>query len=290
MPRALPWLLSVVFAAAVPFVQREVDARLGTFRAQEEALYLWSGEKIKMLVPGLEDLMADVYWLRVVQYFGGQRAFAKDKRFDLLYPLVDITTTLDPRLMVAYRYGAIFLAEPRPIGAGQPEQAIALLDRGARATGAWELRKEQAYFTFFFLKDAERASALLMETSKMPGSPYWLTNMAADMLVRGGQRRVGRRIWQDLYEAHGPRTSPGEVALRNLQYLDALDAIDVLDAAVQRFAAARGRRPSTLEELQAAAGRSLPLVDPSGVPFAYDASSGRISIDKEKSVLWRPQG
>jgi len=35
-----------------------------------------------------------------------------EKRFDLLVPLVNITIALDPRLEIAYRYGATFLAEP----------------------------------------------------------------------------------------------------------------------------------------------------------------------------------
>ena len=34
--------------------------------------------------------------------------------YPLLYPLLDITTTLDPRFNIAYRFGAIFLAEPYP--------------------------------------------------------------------------------------------------------------------------------------------------------------------------------
>ena len=37
---------------------------------------------MKRLFPGFESLAADVYWLRTVQYFGGERAFAAEKRFD----------------------------------------------------------------------------------------------------------------------------------------------------------------------------------------------------------------
>ena len=41
---------------------------------------------------------------------GGARTARR--RLQLLYPLLDITTTLDPRFNIAYRFGAIFLAEP----------------------------------------------------------------------------------------------------------------------------------------------------------------------------------
>lgn len=42
-------------------------------------------------------------------------------------------TTLDPRFDAAYRFGAIFLAEPYPDGAGRPDPAVKLLKKGVRA-------------------------------------------------------------------------------------------------------------------------------------------------------------
>ena len=125
----------------LPAVQGRIDQRLGEFRAQEEVLYVWSGEKLRRLASGFEDFLADIYWLRTVQYFGGQRRFSHEKRFELLEPLTDVTTALDPRLEIAYRYGAIFLSEAWPIGAGRPQAGVALLQRGAEANpGAWRLR------------------------------------------------------------------------------------------------------------------------------------------------------
>src|SRR6185295_13893935 len=46
-----------------------------------------------------------------------------------LYPLLDLTTSLDPRFNLAYRFGSIFLAEPAPRGPGRPDLAIALLKK-----------------------------------------------------------------------------------------------------------------------------------------------------------------
>jgi hypothetical protein len=71
-------LVGLALAAAIPLVQNAIDARRGRFRAQEEILYVWSGEHVRRLSPGLENLLADIYWLRTVQYFGGQRAFATE--------------------------------------------------------------------------------------------------------------------------------------------------------------------------------------------------------------------
>src|SRR6185436_6174550 len=90
VPRAglqVTWRLALLLLAAaslVPASQARIDQRTGTFRAQEEVLYLWSGEHVRRLVPGFESLAADIYWLRTVQYFGGQRLFVSGKRFELL--------------------------------------------------------------------------------------------------------------------------------------------------------------------------------------------------------------
>ena len=104
--RAAPLLVVLGCAAAIPVVQARLDMLRGRYRAQERVLYVWSGEHVRRLNPGLENLMADIYWLRTVQYYGGQKVFSSERRFDLVAPLVDITVTLDPRMDVAYRLGA----------------------------------------------------------------------------------------------------------------------------------------------------------------------------------------
>ena len=99
---------------------------------------------MKRLTFGFEALTADAYWIRAIQYFGEHsrraqaqladelqppQALAADPpvSFELLYPLLDIATTLDSRFNIAYRFGAVFLAEAYPRGPGRPDLAIALL-------------------------------------------------------------------------------------------------------------------------------------------------------------------
>ena len=87
----------------------------------EEVLYLSSPKVLKRASLGYDGLLADIYWTRAVQYFGGRRH--NDARsYNLLFPLLEITTELDPHLEVAYEFGGSFLAPPPPNGAGQPEQ------------------------------------------------------------------------------------------------------------------------------------------------------------------------
>ena len=52
---------------------------------------------------------------------------------DLLWPLLDVTTTLDPHLLVAYRFGSMFLSDAPPRGAGRPDLGMQLIQRGIQA-------------------------------------------------------------------------------------------------------------------------------------------------------------
>jgi len=280
-------LAALVCAALVPVLQMRIDATLGRYRTTEEILYLWSGEDVRKLFPGLEGLMADVYWIRTVQYFGGQRAFGKDKKFEVLEPLIDITVTLDPRFEIAYRYGATFLAEPWPVGAGRPEQGVRLLERGARANpSSWFIYQNLAFFTYYYLNDAQRAARVLLEGARLPGAPPWLETLAADMLGRSGDRETARTLWRRMFEQaeEGPLR---QNARRHLEFLEADDRIAALQARARLFQERRGRNPESLDELRAAGLLSGPAVDPTGVPFAYDSKSGTVSLSPG-SRLWRP--
>jgi len=276
-----------LLAAAVPWLQDGIDRRVGPFRRTNEVLYLWSGRHLERLVPGFKGLAADIYWMRTVQYFGGQRVFAEDKNFDLLYPLVDITTTLDPRLEIAYHYGAVFLSEPQPGGAGRPHDGIAILAKGCKAMpNNWRLRQELGFFHFLFLNDAETASRILMEASQLPGAAFWLRTLAADILLKGGERAGARRMWKEILD-----TSEAPIlkvnAEERLRRLDALDLADEVARSAEEYKKRYGHLPASLEELGRAGLLRRPPVDSTGTPFAYDPATGQVTLSRG-SPLWRP--
>jgi hypothetical protein len=277
--------LLLLLAIATTFVQTRIDSRLGEFRSQHEVLYLWSGEQVRRLAPGLETVAADIYWLRTVQYFGGQRAFEGGKRFELLKPLIEITVTLDPRLEIAYRYGAIFLAEPPPVGAGQPEDAVALLERGVRALPEkWALRQDLGFYRFLFLNQPQEAAHVLMEASELPGAPAWLKNLAADVLARSGDRDTARHMWRRIAEQFEGHMKAN--ARTQIEVLDAVDEAVRLTELVAEYARRVGRRPVVLDDLRRAGLLRRPALDAKGVPFDYDERTGIVSVSR-RSTLWR---
>jgi hypothetical protein len=275
----------LLLVPVVAFAQRQIDGRIGVYRTHEEALYL-TGRQLRRLAPGFNDLLADLYWLRTVQYYGSQRIWGGG-HYDLLAPLIDVVTDLDPRLEIAYRYGAIFLSEKPPVGAGDPQKGVAILEKGVRNNPLnWRLRQDLGFLLFTFLGDSKRGADVLMEAARLPGAPFWLESLAAQVLYKGGDRETSRRIWKGMYEQaeEGPMKYN---ALAHLRYLDALDQAEAIGRLVRAYEARTGRRPDSLDQLRAAGLLRGAPVDPSGTPFAYDQETGRVTIDR-RSELWRP--
>jgi hypothetical protein len=257
-------------------------------------LWLQSGTYADKLFLGYKNLVADIYWMRAVVYYGGKRresaalqeaGAAATINFDSLYPLLDLVTTLDPRFRVAYRFGAIFLTEAYPAGPGRPDLAIALLQRGIERDGArWEYMEDIGFVYYWWVKDFTKAAEWFKRAGEQPGAPSWLAPLAATTLAQGGDRQASRFLWTQMLETTDIDWIKTNARLR-LQQLDAMDLIDELNRRVEQYVAAQKRPPADWREFAGATGiRGIPL-DPTGVPFVLDERLGTIDIDR-KSSLW----
>lgn len=281
-----PLLAAVASCLAVAVAVQVVRDR--GWRAYEPAtpvLWLKAGPTMKRAALGYDQLVADVFWMRAVVYFGGQRrSESQDKNYDLLFPFLELVTLLDPRFTLAYRFGSIFLSEPHPGGPGRPDLAIELLRRGLEHAPRWEYARDIGFVYAWTYRDYKTAADWFRKASEMPNAPIWLKSTAAVTLTRGGDRDAARALWRELYD-----TAEAE-ALRNaaevrLAQLDALDTIDQLNPFVWRYKAHAGRFPTSWQELVAAGAlRGIP-VDPAGVPYVLDHTNENVQVSP-KSPLW----
>jgi len=117
-------------------------------------LYVRSPEFMARAALSYRSLLADTYWIRSLQHYGRtKRAEGGEKRYDLLFPLLDLTTSLDPRFNIAYRFGSIFLTEPPPGGPGRGDLAITLLKKGLRLQPTrWEFAQDIG-FVYYRARD-----------------------------------------------------------------------------------------------------------------------------------------
>ncbi len=248
-------------------------------------LWFQSGDLLKRVSLGFQNLMADVYWIRAVVYYGGKRRSAINGRdFTLLDPLLTFVTTLDPRFKVAYRFGAIFLTEGYPNGPGRPDLAIALLRRGLDASpDAWEFAHDIGFVHYWWLHDYKAAAHWFEKGGQLPGAPSWLAPLAATTLATGGDRQSSRQLWRQLGDTDIDWLRSN--AQHRLRQIDAMDVVDELNRILRRFISREGRSPRDWGELMAAERlRGLPM-DATGVPYQLDSATGHIDVSP-KSLLW----
>jgi len=247
-----------------------------------EYLDLRSGPVLKRAVLSFDALAADLYWIRAIQHFGSEHAAQGLQHYNLLYPLLDLTTTLDPHFVVAYRFGAIFLSEQAPEGPGRPDQAIALLRKGIDADPQrWEYFQDIGFIYYWRYHDYQAAATWWDRGGRLEGAPWWLRNLAAVTLARGGDRRASRFMWQQILESADNDWLRTQAQHRLLQ-LDALDQIDALQRIVDSYRQRTGNVPVSWSDLQRAGlTRGVPL-DPTGKQYVLDA--GAVRLDRLSSL------
>jgi tetratricopeptide (TPR) repeat protein len=243
-------LVILLLVASVPF-QRKIDDIRGRFRSIKETLY-FSSSVLRRISLGYDDLLADIYWLRALQYFGGTRFDDIDS--GLLYKYFDIITDLDPKFVNAYRYGGTFLAEPPPFGMGDVANGMKLFDKGRiNNPDNFRIPLEEGFVYYLDLKDYDKASELFKEASDKPGLSdlrrAYLKGMAASALAKGGNRDLSRQIWEYIYE-NAPDEGRRNFAVRNIKELNTMDMEDSLTRALRAYLHQYNKFPSSLEELK----------------------------------------
>src|SRR5207247_9766088 len=102
-------LIALLMTAAVA-LQRVRDRAFGIRRVEDSSLYMTSPASVQRLALEYRAMAADLYWIRALQYFGGTRrmvaagqpiADENQRQYAALYPLLDLTTSLDPRFNLA---------------------------------------------------------------------------------------------------------------------------------------------------------------------------------------------
>lgn len=265
------WILLLLLPlgfAGVWQLQQRIDGQRAALHQERDEMVLRSPKLVRAISLEYAPLLADIYWTRVVQYYGDKRA-RHDTNFELLWPLLDVTTTLDPNLLVAYRFGSTFLSEPSPRGAGDAELGIALLERGIQANPKyWRLYEDLGFIYYFELKDYTKASAAFAEGSKNPDSQIWMKIMAAKIAAEGQSLQTSIFLWNEVYQTtKDPQVKDN--AQLHLQLLRVEQDCKQLDALADEFQKRTGRRPARASDLvQAGLLPRLP-VDPMGYPYVF---------------------
>jgi hypothetical protein len=263
-------------------LQQRIDSERSSAQLEKEELTLRSPGVMKKLSLEYAPLMGAIYWTRVVQYYGEKHRM-HDQHLELLWPLLDITTTLDPNLIVAYRFGAIFLSDSPPRGAGEPDQAVTLLERGMKANpDYWRFYQDLGNVYYFDKKDYAKASQAFTAGSKFPGSPPFMKIMAAKIAAEGESLNTSYALWLDIYQTASDKDirKNAEDHLKLVKAEMDLRQIDLLAVDYEKKVR---RRPTRISELSEAG--LLPGVpkDPDGFPYVL-GETGKAEIHPQSPL------
>jgi len=285
------WLLSMLLVAGFMGVwqlQMKIDAQQKATRVELDELAIGSPKVIKAMSLEYTPLVAAMYWTRAVQYYGEKHRL-RLSNLDLLWPSLDIATTLDPQLLPAYHFGSTFLGEKAPAGAGRPDLAVALLERGLKANpDEWRMYYDLGYVYYFDMHDYKKASEAFAEGAKNPKAYIWMRVLAAKIAGEGESPETSYFLWQQVYN-----TTTDELIRQNAQnHLVLMKAqLDMkeIDRVADEYEKQTGHRATRISELvQAGLLKGAPR-DPDGYPYVLgEGGKAELHLDSpllEKMIL-----
>jgi hypothetical protein len=268
-------LLLSAWAVQVVVERTRVQAAAG---APDDVPYARMSAMLRLLRIPLPAVAADISWVVAVQHFATLRHASKPAADRGLFELVDLTVTLDPAFVAAYRTGAVLLAEPPPLGPGDVRGALGVLRKGiAVLPERWELCFDEGFLQYRSLRRYDDAAASFLRASRLRGAPWWLKPLAANTLTEGGRRTAARALWRAQLDASRPVWMRRQ-AQRRLEQLDALDAIDRLQEVVDKARRAGLPPPYSWDALRIAGSLRTAPLDPAGTPYTIESTSGRVTL------------
>lgn len=239
-------ILVFIFFIGFYFLQREIDKeRKVTLREilLQELMYFPSGRFLKQIAIEYDNLLSDVVWLRAIQYYAFH--FATDRKYDYLFHIFDILTTLDERFSGAYHFGSYCLAWD----AKKPDSAIYLLKRALASDPLnWQHYFDIGFINYMVTKNYEDAGYYFYLAAQLPGTWKISERWAAFAYGKSEKKEFAEILWQDIYHStDNPHLK--ETAKRGLKVLKRERDIEYLQKGVNRFIQDRKKNPASLLEL-----------------------------------------
>jgi tetratricopeptide (TPR) repeat protein len=229
---------------------------------------------------GHPTLVANLYYLRAVQYIGDPHA--NRRGWDKLYPVLDLVTELDPAHGYAYQVGGTILGSAHRVA-----ESNALLEKGMRNVPTrYILPYLRAFNAFYYDGDFASAGRFVEHAARIPGAPEHLRQSALAMYVKGHRADAALRFLRSVRaQTHDPESL--KAIDRQIEQAELELAAEPLDDAVAAYRARYGLPPLTVHVLvHAGLLESLPA-DPFGGSWVI-GSDGRVHSSVSPYRFARP--
>ncbi len=179
--RPARWVAVLLLMFTVAFIQSRVDLRTPGMQVPSQLLYVPSGAFLKQTALGYEQAWADLLWFRTIGYYADQ--VTEKGKFEYLYHMLDIMTTLDPKWLYPHLFGGITLS----LELNRPDLANTLLEKAfTEHPGEWKVPFLIGFNAYFGMGDPATAANYIERASHLPGSPNYLKGFASRLHVMGG--------------------------------------------------------------------------------------------------------
>ncbi len=161
------FLSFIIVCSLFGWAQNKIMKARADYREEEKILMLSDRPEVtKIAAMGFDGLIADLYWIRAIQYFGGNFSTLnrQEKRTGMIN-LLENLVGLDPHFLAAYKFGGFVINE----SIHDNELAIDFLLKGAdnnpmqEYPEAWRLPFDAGFIAFYQLKDYDVAKDLFLQ-------------------------------------------------------------------------------------------------------------------------------
>jgi len=242
----LPLLLIFLFLSAF-LVKNNALEYQNKLDIPEEILRPPNKVTIKLASAGFSEAVADYYWLKVIQHFGGRKV-PTDEIIQKLYPLLDLITHLAPSFEYAYRFGQTALT----VRDTNEDLAIKLLNKGLiNRPDIWQIPYYLG-FDYWYFKNNPGGSAMYYHDAARLAPPYmkWLDTLSARMYSEAYNPDVAITILKnmlDLMETDLPSEREHKENLLKLAYME--KDILILEDKVKTYKELYAKLPQNLDAL-----------------------------------------
>jgi len=224
-----------------------------------ELIYLPSPQTARLMAFGFEQLSADWYWIRALQYF--VEPANELNQYRNLGDFLDVVVGVDPDFSYAYKFAGVSI----PYDTGRyhfanTDRAIDFLQRGiVKSPADWQMRLYLGFYLLNFREDPAGAAEQFSKAAPLPGAPPYLKGFAAKLMALSGQIDRGKVFTEQMLALTDDPDERARLKQR-LREIEAESSLRAVEAAARRFRDQQGRWPVGLGELAALA--KLPHLPP----------------------------
>jgi len=229
-----------------------------------------SAKTVKSNIFGYDNLAADWYWIKTIQYIG-EHHFDDHQNNQNIFNFLNLVTDLDPHFATAYYFGEIILPNEE-----ESNLAIQLAIKGLyNRPDTWQIPYYLGYIYYFYREDYEKATKYFELAAQKPKVLTSAKRLAAELRSKTGRHEIALMMWQNLAKNIEDDFTYQEAKKRITRELNFL----TLENDVKIFQTKFNRDPENLTELITTQVLQKIPSDPFGLRYFWDAKKKRVRLE-----------